>query len=347
MDSSLVTVAIVPRERFSFAERSLASVLQHTPPQVPIVYVDGNSPQAVQRSIHALLDQRRNQRNSTLVRSEHFLSPNVARNLAAAQTQSKYILFVDNDVLVSPLWIESLVQCAESTGAWAVGPLYCQGEPIGEHIHMAGGTAHFYVEHGKRRFRESHTHCGMAVPAVLPKLRCGPVELLEFHTMLLRTDTFARFGKLDEEYLSLHEHVDLCITLRGAGLGVYMEPRSVTTYVGPLPLANIDRDYFSLRWCDAWNRLSMHHFQAKWDVDPSDPGIEQVLHWGTHHRCKAQASWQAILRPLGSRRARRLIAACESVVSRTRYRDHECLPGRIHSGGRTIAHLRRKTTLAA
>ncbi len=325
---SLATVAIVPRERFSFSERSLESVLQHTPNATPIVYIDGNSPTHVQQ----YLENRCADRHIGLVREDNFLSPNVARNKAAALARTKYLAFIDNDVLVTPDWLEKLVHCAESTGAWAVGPLYCQGEPAGAQIHMAGGKAHFYQHEGRRYFRESHTLCGKSTVDVLPSLQQSQVELLEFHTMLVRTDIFERFGKLDEEFLSVHEHVDLCLSLRTAGLGVYMEPASVVTYVGPQPLEEDDMSYFKLRWCDAWNRLSMNRFREKWGVCPTDPGIEHVLTWATNHRCKVQTTWHSLLRPLGRARARRVVAACEVFQSRRQFALAECLPGKPFSG---------------
>jgi len=40
---------------------------------------------------------------------------------------------VDNDVIVSPGWLEALVACAGETGATVVSPLICQGTPLHDH----------------------------------------------------------------------------------------------------------------------------------------------------------------------------------------------------------------------
>lgn len=293
--------------------------------------MDGNSPPPVRQS----LEERVTSNGIRLIRRDQFLSPNVARNLAALQVNTKYVAFIDNDVIITPNWLNCLVACAEETWAWAVGPLYCQGEPVGSTIHMAGDTAHFYEHEGRRHFREAHTLCGQPVNKHFRALQRGPVELLEYHCLLLRTEVFDRFGPLDEQYLSLHEHVDLCLTLRQAGHGVFMEPQSLITYVGPLPLTASDRDFFSLRWCDAWNQLSIERFQRKWEVCPTDPGLVQVLDWATQHRCKSQTSWHSLLRPLGRSRARRLITACEPRFSRSRFPRELCQVGGPLSGGRT------------
>lgn len=280
------------------------------------------------------LEEQANRHDFRLIRRDRFLSPNVARNLAAAQVRTKYVAFVDNDVLVTPTWLERLVACAEESGAWAVGPLYCQGLPEQSVIHMASGTAQFYESAGRRFFREKHTLGGQPLDQHRSSLKRGPVELLEFHGVLLRMDAFDRFGPLDEGYLSVHEHVDLCLTLRQAGLGVWMEPESVITYVGPMPLTADDAEYFSLRWSEAWNRLSMDHFRQKWDVDPADPGLASALNWAAGHRSKALQFWRRLLRPMGAKRAVRLIAAIDSYWNQRRYDPALCAPGKAFDGGR-------------
>jgi glycosyltransferase involved in cell wall biosynthesis len=129
MGDALATVAIVPRERFSFAQRSLENVLAHTPRPFEMLYVDGGSPAHVRDYLRRQADRH----EFRLIRTEHYVSPNTARNLAAAAVRTKYVVFIDNDALVSPGWLGPLVDCAEATGAWVVGPIYCEGEPMGSH----------------------------------------------------------------------------------------------------------------------------------------------------------------------------------------------------------------------
>src|SRR5215471_9063187 len=90
------TVCVVPREKFSHAVASLRSILAATPPPTRLVYVDGGSPETV----HAELASLAAAHDVTLLRTEHFLSPNEARNLAISHVQTDYALFVDNDVFV-------------------------------------------------------------------------------------------------------------------------------------------------------------------------------------------------------------------------------------------------------
>ena len=49
----LVTIVVVPRERFSCARASLESIYEHTTIPFELVYVDGNSPKDVYQYLKA------------------------------------------------------------------------------------------------------------------------------------------------------------------------------------------------------------------------------------------------------------------------------------------------------
>jgi GT2 family glycosyltransferase len=132
-----VTIVVVPRERFSLAERSLESLYEHTAHPFSLVYVDGRSPRHIKR----YLETQAREKGFELIRAERYLSQNQARNLGLRRVNSPYVVFTDNDVLFSPGWLDALVRCAEETGAWVVGPMYCIGEPALTIVHCLSGTA--------------------------------------------------------------------------------------------------------------------------------------------------------------------------------------------------------------
>jgi GT2 family glycosyltransferase len=117
----LATVAVVQRDRFSPTRAALERLYEVTEPPFRLIYVDGGSPQRVR----AYLTDQARQRGFHLLRRDSYLSPNEARNLALRHVDTRYVVFLDNDVLVTPGWLEALVRCAEETGAWTVGPFYC------------------------------------------------------------------------------------------------------------------------------------------------------------------------------------------------------------------------------
>lgn len=261
-----VTIVVAPRERFSYTADSLESIYSHTEAPFKLVYVDGGSPPQVQRYLEAQAREKEFQ----LIRTDYYLSPNQARNLSLGQVSTKYVVFIDNDVVVTPGWLKQLIQCAEETGATVVSPLICQGEPVHEEVHCAGGESSILEEtkgdQVRRRIIEKIYKQGRRVADVRDQLRRQETGLAEFHCMMVRTKIFEQVGLLDEEILNTKEHVDFCITVVQAGGSVYLEPASVVTYVPGPPLEWTDIPYYMLRWSDAWELNSLHRLRDKWNL---------------------------------------------------------------------------------
>lgn len=274
------TVVVAPREQFGWTRRALESIFAQTGLPYKLVYIDGASPTPVQRYLRL----RARQRGFTLLRTEHYISPMEARALALPHVDTEYVCFVDNDVLVTRGWLDRLVQCADETGAWAVGPLYCNADPARGLIHMAGGQAHILEENGRRSFFEEHRFPRRLISEVRADLRRAPTELVEFHCKLLRTETFDKFGLQDPRYLSCGESLDLCLQLREAGYPVYLEPSAIVSNQQPPPFLWSDLPFYLLRWSDAWNRISLRCFRERWDIPADDWWIGDHYRWLTHHR---------------------------------------------------------------
>ncbi len=135
MNNPLVTIIVVPRERYQFARESLESLYENTTFLFDLVYVDNNSPAKLRRYLEIQAEVK----GFKLISSDRYLSPNQARNLGLAHVSSKYVLFVDNDVIFAPNWLTPLIGCAEATEATVVGSLVCQYQPFHEIVHCAGG----------------------------------------------------------------------------------------------------------------------------------------------------------------------------------------------------------------
>ncbi|MEM8615254.1 MAG: glycosyltransferase [Cyanobacteria bacterium P01_H01_bin.105] len=258
-----VTIVVSPRERFSYTQTSLESIYAHTQRPFELVYVDGGSP----KPIREYLTTQAQEKSFALIRVDHVLTPNQARNIGLAQVKTAYVVFIDNDVVVSPGWLEALVQCAEETDAAIVGPLTCQDEPVHKTIHFANGVAHIIVDvKGRRRLREKMTRQGQQIAAIGSKLRRTQAELVEFHCMLVSMDVFQKMGPLDETLFNTKEHVDLCMGVTETGGSIYFEPTSIITYVPGIAWNWADLHFYMLRWSDAWETISLEHLQKKWNL---------------------------------------------------------------------------------
>jgi GT2 family glycosyltransferase len=284
-DAPSVTIVVVPRERFNLSLVSLDTIYAHTETPFDLVYVDGNSP----KGVRAQLQESAKKRGFTLVRRNRYLSPNEARAIGLAEVRTPYVVFVDNDLLVTPKWLDVLVRCADETGAWAVGPLYLEGDPADEIIHMAGGDLEFSGERPRRQFSTHHRLQGVPVSEAPEPVRREPCGFVEFHCMLVRTSAFEKVS-LDQQLLSTREHLDLCLQIAEAGGSVWLEPASVVTYVTPPPVVGPDIPYFLLRWSESWNVASLAHFCDKYGIDPEYAARIQ------HMRARRQVAFDPIRR---------------------------------------------------
>ena len=286
-----VTIVVVPRERFSCTQQSIESIYEHTKIPFKLIYVDGNSPIATK----TYLQQQAIAHNFKLIRTECYLYPNQARNIGLKQVDTKYVVFIDNDVIVTPGWLNSLVDCAETTKAAVVGPLMCEREPLHEIVHFAGGEAHIFVDKkGRRRLREKMYLQGKRVEDVKEQLQRTETELAEFHCVLVRKDIFDRVGILDEAFLNTKEHLDFCMTVREAGEKVYFEPDCVVTYLITSSLETADLHYYMLRWSNAWKLDSLKRMRLKWD-------LAEDAYFTTKYRHLGWRRYSTIIEPLAQR----------------------------------------------
>ena len=121
------TIVMTARERHALTERSIASILAHMRSPVRLIYADGATPAPLMDR----LAQRASRGELEIVDPGREAWPTHARRQALGRIDSDYVVFVDNDVVVEPGWLDALVTCADETGAGAVGPRYVAG---------AGGT---------------------------------------------------------------------------------------------------------------------------------------------------------------------------------------------------------------
>ena len=269
MEDPRVTVVVVQRERLSPARRTLDRLLASLTVPHRMIYVDGGSP----RKLAAWLRERSAQHGFDLVRVDRNLAPSESRNIGLSRATTELVAFVDNDVVVEDGWLERMIACLDETGAAAVGPLTCEGEPLGERVHFAGGSVEIVeeVEDGRpvRRVRDRMFLAQRKLESVRDEVRRQPVTLLEMHTMVARRETLAEVGGFDE-VLSTRYHLDLCLRLAQAGHTMWFEPEAVVHYVPGAPRDLADAHFYMLRWSDAWERRSLEHFRRKWDLVDDD-----------------------------------------------------------------------------
>ncbi|MEO1005165.1 MAG: glycosyltransferase [Cyanobacteria bacterium J06638_38] len=284
-----VTLIVNPRERFSYAQRSLESIYADTEYPFDLIYVNVCSPKPIQQ----YLEQKAVEKSFKLLHTDYYISPNQARNVGLRYVldnrDSKYVVFIENDVVVKRGWLTRLVESAEKTAAAVVAPLTCIGHPEHQVIHNAGGKS--YIEERtkngtiQRRIRQKAFLTGRAIADVPEEMDLVQCDYVEFHCMLVRTAIFAQTGLLDEGMLATREHIDFCFTVTATAAGrIYSDRQSIITtdtlgiasnktglkaWFGKVQLPDFkwsDLPYFMLRWNHEWDKGSLDHLRQKWNL---------------------------------------------------------------------------------
>ena len=273
-DQAKVALIVTPRERFGVARESLTSIFDHTKVPFDLIYVDAGGPD----DLSAWVAEQARVRGFQHLHISRFLTPNEARNAGLRRATTPYVVFIDNDVICSPNWIEPLIVAAESTGADVVAPLTCEGMPLHTRVHQAGGSfttdpaSFFAAPHGERIIEEVMHHQGRKVDDI-PKQQVA-TQCCEFHCVLVRRSVFDQIGEFDTDMLATKEHIDFCMSVLAKGGKVLLEPRSVVTYLYPdrsRPIAASDWPFFLVRWSSAWQRRSFDRFRDKWGLKSDQP----------------------------------------------------------------------------
>ena len=283
-DEPLVTIVVVTRERFSLIERCLASIAANTSAPYRLVSVVGGAPAYAE----AFLRKTSAEYGYELILHDEPLSPPAARNLGLARAATRYVVFLENDVVVAPGWLEALVACAEETGADVVGPLCLIGEPENCIAHSAGGYLEFVPGERTRELVARHLMSNVDLKTrPIPQAR-ERRDFIESHCMLIRRTVFERIGAWDEELPSNFDYHDLGVSLKELDGSVWFEPAALISYLAFEDFTVGDLDYFALRWSDDWNDRSTARFAEKWSIARDTPVFTTNAAFTREHQAVCQ-----------------------------------------------------------
>ena len=237
-----VTIVMTVREKYSTTLQSIQSLKANTPDDLyDFIIVDCGIPDDIS-GIETVI-------------TSNIKIPQLNRIKAAKLVQTKYTIFVDNDVLFEQNWLQNLLKCAEETNAGVVAPAYLWNK---DKIHMYGGTITI-KEDGS--FDEKHALINehRSVLHSQPRKTC---DYVEYHCVLIKTELR---DILDPIYRCVHEHIDLCLCAKSLGHEIYIEPTSVVTYLNNAKLKDYDIDFFKNRWVGDDCDHDIEHFCRKWN----------------------------------------------------------------------------------
>lgn len=266
-----VTIVMTVRETYSLTLQTIRDLFRRTT-RTPfrLIFVNYRVPDEILAEIRGL--------PSVEVVDSDSPYPSVSMYRCIPLLQTKYTVFLDNDLLFEDGWLENLVSCLETSGAGIAGPAYLWKT---DKIHMYGGDIRVEPIYAKarrpfmmgspetaaitgRRFEERH-HLVDKPRTLLRTLKPRKCDFVEFHCLVIRTELLRR-GVLDPALCVVHQHIDLSLRARQLGYDTWTTPDSVVTYVNDKPLQKGEREFFLARWDPAAAERDIRHFCNKWGV---------------------------------------------------------------------------------
>lgn len=256
-----VTIGFVARERFSKAASCLERLFDCTALPFRLVIVDGNIPRRYRDEMEKVLQGRS---NVQVIRKDHYLLPNRARNLVIQHCDDEYLCLIENDVLVREGWLSRLLTVCEDYPADVAAPVLLEpGEDQTDHFHGDPrlGQVEEWLEDGRVRRRILPGQ-----PPGPPGATHVPIQFPESHCLLFRRAVLARIGPLDEE-LTSRDFIDLCLQLHHARAVVVLDTGCRVTVQPPPPVEAEERDFSLFRWDTRRANWSHHRIQQRWNLE--------------------------------------------------------------------------------
>lgn len=296
----LVTVVVVPRESFNMFPDVVRRIYDVTSPIFKMLVMEGHAPAIRRRQLEAIAARHP---SCKVVYSERWLFSHEAVNQAIPMIDTKYAVFIDNDVEVLEGWLENLVACAEEEKVDCVHPIYLTtklSDPDRK-IHIAEGKLVREPRGDKWYLDSIATFSGIRLEDYPDKNR-KPSDFFEWHCVLFSKKLLDTVGALED--MNICEHLDYTLRLQQAGFRILIEPKAVVAYdyARIWELRGEDREYLLFRW-DVDKAAKSHDlFNAKWNLVPESTMRRQ--YWVTEHCGKVRSTY---LKPRFINKVRRLL----------------------------------------
>ncbi|NDC36946.1 MAG: glycosyltransferase, partial [Proteobacteria bacterium] len=243
----LVSIIIPYHDTLNLTLECIGSIRANTACDYELILVDDASCPETVKAIEGVIDHR-----TQVVRNERRQSFSSNNNAAAKIANGRYLCLLNNDTIVTPGWLESMVAVLEKApdiGVLGNRHLF-PGRPGLHHCGMAFGPEGGHPLH-------LHPHTDPNAPAVLVQRE---VPMVTFACVLIPRTFYNQLGGLDEAYRNGYEDCDFCLRARQAGRQVVYTPASTIYHYGQMTPGRTDL-----------NTANWKIFESRWEslLDPN------------------------------------------------------------------------------
>lgn len=245
-----VTIIMTIRENYSLTLQTIESLIENTTLPYRFIFIDYKVPEFIIKSLIKY-------ENIEIIISVNPY-PSISMYNVISQIDTRYTIFLDNNILFSALWLEKLIECMEFNNAGIVGPVYLWKK---NKIHMFGGDTNIT----NNNFSERHYLVDQD-KKILNRLKPRKCNFVEYHCLMIKTDLLKK-NVLDPSLLIIHQHIDLSFAVKELGYDTYVTPYSVITYVNDVKIEDYEKDFFKIRWNYDMVEKDIDYFCKKWKLN--------------------------------------------------------------------------------
>ncbi|WP_162605058.1 glycosyltransferase [Geomonas oryzae] len=215
-----VTIVIPVYNGAELTENCLRAIAANTPKGMyRVVIVDNGSKDGTR----ALLERLRAP-EITVISNASNLGFAKACNQGAQAANGEFILFLNNDTLPHPGWLEHLVAMARQDATVGI-----VGSKL---LYPDDRVQHAGVVVGLRDGEPYPYHVHLCEPSDSPLVNVPrEYQMVTGACLMIRSGLYRQVGGFDEAYVNGHEDLDLCMKVRAAGAKVMYCPASVVTHL--------------------------------------------------------------------------------------------------------------------
>ncbi len=260
IESSIIIISALREQQ---TRECLENIFKHTDKGYEVIVVDvGSYPS----TIEWLKSLKQTKDNFKLILNRKSPGISGARNQGIEIAGGKYIVFIDNDVIVTEDWLKELVAVASSSEEIGM---------VGSKILSMDDMVHFFSGYMAADFDENGNLKGMGLRWLVPYKRYAPevsiqedVEWYPTTCLLAKRAILQKIEGFDESLSTCEEDKDLCLRVRSYGHRIVYCPRSEVYHNHDYSKVNREDEYhkkFRLRTGRAAKNQA--YFRKKWKCE--------------------------------------------------------------------------------
>lgn len=218
-----VTILMVPMDQYSVFPAAVDAVLKETRLPFEFVIVEGGAPEPIRLKLQR---RQKHHKHMKIIYSAHRPRMAEAFNLGLPHIRTRVAFLMNNNVRVTPLWLEHLLERAKEN---------------------PGLVCPYITDHE-------------------PMVKEKDLSEVDMSGFLVTQETLRSLGEFDEKVSVPLLGLDLAQKCKKSGVVIHRDPLTVLEYKSALFPKSTDLKFFQHQWNEKHVRESVSHIHHKWGL---------------------------------------------------------------------------------